>query len=97
MFMQITKSTYNHILFSYFFLDEKVRKKSRLISLEGLALAIRRMLQVISSQARSFLCILRLLAALPSFQPYRPVLLLLLLKEYMDILPAPNASVILRP
>jgi hypothetical protein len=61
--MRIVKSTYDHLFSPYFFLDEKVSKKSRLISLEGLALAIRRMchpepaegLQVISSQVRSFL------------------------------------------
>jgi hypothetical protein len=46
-----------YLISSYFFLDEKVSKKSRLKSLEGLALAIRRMLSVISSLARSFLCI----------------------------------------
>ncbi len=54
------------LILSYFFLDEKVSKKSRLISLKGHTLAIRRMLSVISSQARSFLCIQHLLASAPN-------------------------------
>jgi hypothetical protein len=41
----------------YFFLDEKVSKKSRLKRMIRCTLVTNRMLQVISSQARSFLCI----------------------------------------
>ena len=46
------RSCNHYLISSYFFLDEKVSKKSRLKSLEGLTLASRRMLSAISSPHR---------------------------------------------
>jgi hypothetical protein len=51
---KLARQSYVH---AHFFLDEKVSKKSRLKSMEGLTLASRRMLSVISSLTQSFLCI----------------------------------------